>query len=203
MRRTGYFAVVAAAVYCAATTAGSVLDRSYSQLARPVSDLTAIGAPTRAALMAPYVLYNILCFAFAVGVYRGSDHSRLFKVGFALLTLNAIAGLMMVTWFPEDIGGVVTAAGMGHVGWAVISSAAVVALAFVFGFAFRRMREWRRLSVFSIAVGIGFAVLGPIAAFAIASKSPLGGLAERGPIGLFILWLLVTGGHAAGTRRPQ
>ena len=41
------------------------------------------------------------------------------------------------------------------------------------------------------AVGIGFAILGPLAAIATAMHSDLAGLAECAPIGLFILWLVV------------
>lgn len=197
MRRTGWLALAAGITYCATTTAGSLLDRSYSQLAQPISDLTATGAPTRAALVLPYVLYNLLCFAFAIGVYRASARDRLFKVGLALLTINAVAGIMMVTWCPEDRGGeLVSSAGIGHVVFASVSSVAVVAGAIVYGFAFRHSARWRPLSPFSIAVGGAFVVLGPIAAIAIATKSRLGGLAERGPIGLFILWLLIVGGYA-------
>ena len=39
-------------------------------------------------------------------------------------------------------------------------------------------------------------ILGPLAAYATAQKSDLAGLAERGPIGLFLVWLLVVGSFA-------
>lgn len=194
---TEYFAVGAGFVYVAATAAGSLLDPSYSQLRQPVSDLTATFAVTRGALVAPYVVYNVLCFAFAIGLYETSDRSRLFEIGLALLTINAICGILMVTWFAEDaFGTTITPTGTGHIVLAGISSAAVVATAFVHGVAFRRSESLRPLSSFSFAVGTGFVILGPVAAAAVATKSHVAGLAERGPIGLFIVWLLVVGARA-------
>jgi len=194
---TGYFAVGAGIVYVATTAAGSLLDPSYSQLRQPVSDLTATLAVTRAALVPPYVFYNVLCFAFAIGLYDVSDRSRLFKIGLGLLTINAVCGILMVTWFAEDaFGTTITPTGTGHIVLAGISSGAVVATALVHGVAFRRSARLRPLSRFSFAVGMGFVVLGPVAAAALATKSHLAGLAERGPIGLFIVWLLVVGAHA-------
>jgi len=62
--------------------------------------------------------------------------------------------------------------------------------------AFRRSAPFRRLAGFSFAVGVGFATLGPLAAIATAQRSDLAGLAERGPIGLFVLWLLIVGWEA-------
>jgi hypothetical protein len=199
----GYLALAAALVYVLATAAGSILDPSYSQIRQHVSDLTATGAPTWAALAPLYFLYNVLAAAFAVEFYRASPGDRIWKVGTALLVVNAFAGVMMVTLFREDIGGVpTTSAGAGHLGFAGLSSLVIVVAAFAYGIGFRRSALMRRLAVFSFAVGVGFAVLGPLAAVATAQKSDLAGLAERGPIGLFVLWLLVVGWYCLAVARP-
>jgi hypothetical protein len=204
LRWTAYSGLAAALVYVAATVAGSLLDPSYSQVRQHVSDLTATGASTRLALAPPYFLYNLLVLGFAVALYSASDRSRLFRVGLACLTANAIAGVMMVTWFTEDKGGApVTFAGTGHVIFAGVSSLSIVVASFVYGFAFRRTAEWRPLSVFSLMVGVGFLVLGSLAVIATGAHSALAGLAERGPIGLSILWILVVSWRAlALVRRP-
>lgn len=103
----------------------------------------------------------------------------------------------MVTLFREDIGGVpITAAGAAHLVFAGVSSLAILVAAFAFGIAFRRSADWRSLAHFSVVIGVGFTVLGPLAAYATAARSDLAGLAERGPIGLFMLWLLVVGSYA-------
>jgi hypothetical protein len=208
LRWTGYFGTAAALVYIVATGLGSVLDPQYSQLSQHVSDLSAAGAPTRLALAPVYGVYNLLAFGFALGLYRASDRSRLFKVGFALLTVNALAGIMMVFPFREDLpGGILTALGKGHIAWASVSSLVIVVGSFVYGFAFRRQQLWRPLSVFSFVIGVAFLILGPLAVVATA-KDTLVGLAERGSIGVFIVWLLVVSLHALiqgrrGKRRGQ
>jgi hypothetical protein len=94
----------------------------------------------------------------------GPETARLFQIGLDLLTANAIAGVMTVTWFTEDLGGApTTPAGIGHVVFASASSIAVVVGSFVYGSAFRRMgRPWRVISI--------------------AANSDLAGLAERAAI---------------------
>ena len=110
----------------------------------------------------------------------GPETARLFQIGIGLgrLTTNAIAGVMMVTWFTEDLGGApTTPAGIGHVVFASASSIAVVVGSFVYGSAFRRMgRRWRVISI--------------------AANSDLVGLAEQAAIAPFIVWLLGVGGFA-------
>jgi hypothetical protein len=193
----GYFALSAALVYVAATAAGSLLDPSYSQIRQHVSDLTATGASTWAALAPLYLLYNVLAAAFAVELYRASARDRLWKAGTVLLAVNAFAGVMMATFFREDTGGIATtSAGAGHLAFAGLSSLVIVVASFAYGIAFRRSALLRPLTGFSFAVGVGFAILGPLAAVATAQKSDLAGVAERGPIGLFVLWLLVVGWYS-------
>lgn len=190
-RWTLYFGMGAAVVYIGATAAGSWLDPSYSQVTQHVSDLTATGAPTAGALAPLYVTYNLLEVGLAIALYLASDRGWLFKLGSGLLALNALAGVMMVTWFREDLGGLPkTASGTGHLVFAGISVIATLGIAFVFAVAFRRAAFWRPLANFSFAVGAGILILGPLGVLATAAKSNLAGLAERGPIGLFMLWLL-------------
>jgi hypothetical protein len=198
LRWGGCFAIAAAAVYVGATAAGSWLDPSYSQLGQHVSDLTASGASTSADLAPLYILYNLLALAFAVNLYLAFDRRGLFQVGLGLLTANAIAGVMMVTWFAEDLGGSpTTMAGTGHVIFASVSSIAIVAGSFVYGFAFRRLgRPWRAMCCLSFGVGILFILAAPFAVTSTAANSDLAGLAERAAIAPFILWLLGVGGFA-------
>jgi hypothetical protein len=192
LRWTGFFGLAAVALYVGATAAGSRLDPSYSQISRHVSDLTASGAPTAAALAPVYLGYNLLALGLGIGLYLASDRSWLFKIGSGLIAINSFAGVMMVTWFREDLGGMPkTFSGTGHFVFAGISVIATLGIAFDLGVAFRRARFWRSLSNFSFAVGVGILILGPLGVVATAAKSNLAGLAERGPIGLFMLWLLV------------
>lgn len=205
LRATGYAAVGAGILYVAATAAGSVLDPSYSQIRQHVSDLTATGASTWAPLAPLYIAYNLLVMACGIGLYATSARTRLWKLGTGLMVVNALAGVLMVTLFREDLGGIpTTAAGAGHLVFAGVSSLTIVLAAVVYGLAFRRSALWRPLGVFSFGTAIGFAALGPLAAVATAGGSELAGLAERGPIGLFLLWLLVVGAHAVlKARRHQ
>jgi hypothetical protein len=198
LRWTGYFAIAAGAVYVGATAAGSFLDPSYSQLHQHVSDLTATGASTSADLAPLYILYNLLVVAFAINLYIAFRHSRLFQIGLGFLTANAIAGVMIVTWLTEDLGGSpTTLAGIGHLVFAGVSSIAIVVASFVYGFAFLRMgNAWRAMSSFSFVIGCLFILAAPVAIMTTAANSDLAGLAERAAIAPFIVWLLGVGGFA-------
>ncbi len=83
--------------------------------------------------------------------------------------------------------------------FAAVSSPAIVVAFIVCGFAFRRMPGWRKLAIFSFAISVGFVVVAPAAIIATATKSDLAGLAERVPIGLSVLWLLVVGPARLGS----
>jgi Protein of unknown function (DUF998) len=152
-----------------------------------------------------YLAYNALVVGFAGTLYLASPRTGAWKIGAALSAINAFAGVVMVTLFREDLGGMpTTAAGVGHLAFAGVSSLAIVAAAVIYGIAFRRAQAWRPLAIFSFGTAVGFGVLGPLAAIATAQGSALAGLAERGPIGLFLLWLLVVGSYALViSSRPQ
>lgn len=196
LKWTGYFAVAAALIYVGATAGGSLLDPSYSQVNQHVSDLTATGAPTKDELSPFYLLYNVLVALFAFGLYRLSERGRLFQLGSWLLAVNALAGMLMVTLFTEDLGGAPsTFNGNAHVAVAAISSVAILAASVVYGFAFRQSAIWRGLSTFSFVISACFLVAAPLAIVATAA-STYAGLAERAAIAPFIVWLLVVGGNA-------
>jgi hypothetical protein len=181
-------------IYVTATAAGSLLDPSYSQLRYHVSELTASGAPTWAALAPAYVTYNLLVAALGVVLFLAL-RGRLFAIGAGLLATNAAAGILSVTVLRQDPGGLpTTAAGVGHLVAAGVMVLAVLAAAFLYGVAFRRSVLWRPLSRFSFGIGIGLLVVGPIGA--LAAGTQLAGLAERLPIGLSLLWLAGIGGFA-------
>jgi hypothetical protein len=202
LRWTGWLGVLATALFVGATAAGSLLDPTYSQIREHVSELTATGAPTWVALAPLYLAYNLLVIAFAVGLYLASDRGWPWRIGLGLMLINGVAGVGMTTWFRQDPGGVPTTfAGGGHLVLAGVSSLTIVLGSIVFGLAFRRSPPWRALAGFSFSVAGGFAILGPVAVIATAAGSDLVGLAERGPIGLFIAWLLVVGWFAGSRAR--
>jgi hypothetical protein len=194
LRWLAFFGLGAPAVYAAATAAGSILDPRYSQIRHHVSELTATGAPTWAALAPAYIAYNVLVAGLGVTLYL-IWRNRLFGIGAGLLGINAVAGVLSVTWLRQDPGGIpTTPAGVGHVVAAGVMVLMVVIATFLYGVAFRRTAAWPPLSRLSFAIGVGLLIVGPIGV--IAADSDVAGLAERGPIGLFLVWLGATGGHA-------
>jgi hypothetical membrane protein len=63
--------ILAPIVYVVALVVGNVLDPSYSQIGKTVSELIQRSAPNRDLLNAIFVVYNILLIPFAVALYMG------------------------------------------------------------------------------------------------------------------------------------
>ena len=189
-------------LYVGATMLGSLLDPQYSHVRNAISELTGARAPHFAVLAPLYAAYNILLVVFAVGLYRGSLRSTLFKWGAWLFTIGAISGIGQVTVFRMDhVGSPATLTGQGHIILAAVSSLLTVAATVVYGFAFRRDPMWRPLSRPSFIAAVAFVVTGPAAALSVGG--PYMGLFERITIGLFIAWVAVVSSYALWQRQLQ
>jgi hypothetical protein len=82
------------AVYIFMDVAASLAYGGYSYMDQTISELSAIGAPTRPFWLAMSVVYQALAFAFAVGVLAiGAGGRRVQLVGWLLLT-SASVGLL-------------------------------------------------------------------------------------------------------------
>lgn len=194
-RVVGAAGIVAVTTYVAATVVGGLVHPGYSHVADPISELTSSAAPHRAALAAAYVVYNLACAVLGWALWRRAPHSRLLRVVAWLSVTGAVAGIGQVTWFPQDtIGaagtsGAVSDAGRVHLVLAGVSAAVTVATTILAGLALRRDLHAPRASRASFWCAGVILVTGPLAAAAVGGD--LMGLAERAPIGTFLVWLAI------------
>ncbi len=192
--------VGAAVVYGLAVGWGGLLWPGYSHLAQPVSDLIAIGAPSKAALDPLFAFYNLLTAGFGWGLLRvfraeppgpATRHGRL---GAMLLMAEALAGLLTQA-FPEGPGGAGARVDLGgalHIVCAATSSITSILAALLLGHALAVQGErpwfWR----YSVLSAVVIVATGAVAGLAVANGWALAGLAERLTIGSFLAWLMVS-----------
>ncbi len=81
-------------LYIALDVAASLAYDGYSYTDQTISELSAIGAPTRAFWLAGSVLYQVLGFAFAFGVLRIAGERRQVRIVGWLLLASAVVGLL-------------------------------------------------------------------------------------------------------------
>ena len=185
-------------VYVFTVSLGGILTPGYSHIAQAVSDLIAAEAPAKSLLDPLFAIYNLLMFAFAIGLFlrmRADSKPRQIvgTVGALVLAAEGIFGLVTL-FFPEDAGGVgaqISATGSMHIIFASLSSLTTMLAILLVGLWFRSSPRWQRYAIYSFISLLVVFVAGGMAAASIANRSPFGGLAERTTIGGFMQWVFV------------
>lgn len=161
----------------------------YSMVTFTVSELSAIGAPTRILWVLLAMLYPLLLAAFGWGVLKSADgNGALRKVGTIIIAYS----VFNFYWPPMNMrGNEMALTDVLHISWGVI----VLMLMFimigigakVFG------KGFRIFSISSIVLYVVFGVLTGIESPNIATNepTPMIGIWERINIGIFMLWIAV------------
>ena len=85
--------IFAAFVYILTDVLGALRYPGYDFTSQGVSELMAVGAPTKHLVDSIFVVYGVLAVAFAIGVLRESSGQRALRVTGLLLLAYALAGL--------------------------------------------------------------------------------------------------------------
>jgi uncharacterized protein DUF998 len=180
--------LLSSVLYLATDTIAEVRYPDYhSYLTQAISELGAIGAPTRPLVEPLFIAYDLLLLAFSVGVWVSGDDKRTLRVIAALL-----AGIAVTGWLTPamHLRGTSDLAGdMPHIiGTSVIVLLILTAVglgAALFGSLFR---------AYSLAILVTLLVAG-ISTYAMAGQLAAGeptpwlGAVERINIGAFLLWV--------------
>ena len=165
----------------------------YSHKDQAISELSAMGAPTRPFFAVLVPIWSALLIAFGIGVRRTANANRPLRVSGGLLIAHGIVSVHWF-WFPmtarEDmVFGAARWNDIGHLalaGWSVLFSLAEIAFgAVAFG---KRLRVYSLVTVV-IAVVFGALTGTQAANFADGDPTPLMGLYERVCVGAWLLWI--------------
>lgn len=197
---TGTLGIAAVGLYVGATLLGGILDPQYSHVADAISELTGSTAPDRAVLAPLFIGYNLILLGFGYALFRAAAGGILFPVAVVLFAIGALSGIGQVTVFRTDsVGTAETTEGMIHLVLAGVSSVLCLAIAILYGMAFRGVPAVRRLSRYSFATAAGLVLTAPLAAGSIGTAFM--GLFERITIGVFMLWVVVVSSACLGVAR--
>jgi hypothetical protein len=184
--------VLASFVYAGTDVLAAIEFGEYhSFTARVISELMARGAPTERLVDPPFLLYDLLILAFAVGLWRSSPRRRA-RVTAGLLFAYGAFGLTGPTLFEMNVRGTGDpGADVAHIVATGVLS--LMILAAVASGAAIRGRAFRLYSYATLAVLVGFGVLTSLAARGLSSGEPTPwiGLLERVVIGAFLSWTAV------------
>ena len=196
--------ILAPLLYAATVVLGGLLTPGYSHVADPISALIQSGAPAKPILDLLFTAYNLLLIGFGLGLSavfaeRGEPISRLAP---AMLALIGALGLVMAPLPMDPIGATPTVRGTAHIVIAGLQSLSTIIAILAVAVSLRRYPARRRFSAYSQVTLAILLLSGGLAAWAVAHRSPLTGLAERVTIGAFQQWVFVlavrlSGRHAA------
>jgi hypothetical protein len=167
----------------------------YNSAAYTVSELSAIGAPTRSLWTGWAVVYTLLVAAFGWGIFKSAGENRAVKIMGALIL---IYGALGIGWhFAPMHQREVLAAGGGTVSdtmHLVLAFVTVLLMLMAIGFGAAAFGEtFRFYSIISLVMLLIFGILTGLEAPNVESNqpTPLIGIWERINIGIFLIWVVV------------
>ncbi len=168
---------------------------SYSSASQTVSELSAVGAPTRSLWVWLASLYTVLVIAFGWGVWQSADRNRSLRIAGGLLMAYGFIGIGW-PFAPMHLREVLAAGGATasdtlHIVFTMVT-VLLMLLAIGFGAAAFGNR-FRLYSIVTIPILLVFGALIVPAAPRIQANlpTPLAGVWERINIGVFLLWVMV------------
>ena len=167
----------------------------YSPVAQTISELSAIGAPTRGLWLLPGALYMLLVMAFGCGVWMAAGGNRALRRTGGLIVLYGGLGLLWPL-APMHSREVLAAGGRtpGDTGHIVLAGIAVLVMLATITAGAAALGSWfRRYSIASLVVLLIFGALTFLEAPRVSANLPTPwiGVWQRINLGVFLVWLVV------------
>lgn len=186
--------ILASLLYVATDIVASMLYHGYSYTAQQISELSAIGAPTRLFWIIMSFPFNFLLIAFGIGVSKSAGSNRFMRITGILLTIWGILGFVWL-FFPMHMRGAIVDGSVTDTMHLVMAGVTVLLMTLFISFGAAALKKGFRLySIASIvAMLVCGASIGIFAAPAIAAGQPTPwmGLVERVSVYSPLLWTLV------------
>jgi hypothetical protein len=188
--------MLAAFVYVGTVVLGGILRPGYSHVTESVSELVAAGAPNKLLLSSLFILYNLLCIIFGIGLFQQVKNSSGRKASGTLGSISLVTvgfiGLLLELFFPQDPGGpAVTFPGTMHIVLAGIAALGTMIAIVSIGLWFKNTRAMKWYTEYSL-VTFAIILLSGGSTPILGLDFPFFGVLERVTIGSFIVWLFVT-----------
>ena len=187
---------ISSLLYVATDLLGGMRYDGYNFTSQAISELGAIGAPSKSFVDPLFMVYNVLALTFGIGVYRAAVgyHRALRFSGVALVSYGAIgiaAGLVGSFFAMHQRGSASVASDSPHI---ILTAILVVLLLVAIGFGgFALGGRFRIYSLATIATLIAFGTLtaGFAPRLATGQPTPGMGIVERIDVYSALLWIAV------------
>jgi len=168
---------------------------SYHPAAQTVSELSAIGAPTRTLWIWLCSPYSFLVVAFAWGVWKSARRKRPLRIAAGLMIAYGALGLLW-PFAPMHLRPVLAAGGATFSDTFHIALGAITEILYLFalGFAataFGKPFHWYSIITFIVLLIFGTLTFMDAPLVGKGQPTPLMGVWERINIGVFLLWMAV------------
>lgn len=185
--------ILSSLLYAGMNTVIPLFWDEYDIASQTVSELSAVGAPTRPAWMWSIPLYTLLLVGFGWGLVKSGKKRTPLRIVGILIILHGLFGLFWPAMHLREVlavgGGTMT--DTLHMVWTAVTIPMMI-LEIVFGAA-AFGRTFRYYSAVTILVMMGFGILTSIHVPAMEANqpTPLMGIWERINIAAYMLWVIV------------
>lgn len=183
--------IASALLYVAMDISGALQWDSCSFTSRTISELAAIGSPSRPVVVVLGIGYTLLAIAFGVGVWRSADQNRALRATSAFLIAYGAAGMLapLVPMHPREAEETLT--DRMHI---VLTTVTVLLILATIAFGAAAAERWFRLYSYAtlltvVVFGTWTGIDGP--KIAANLPTPWIGVKERICVGAWLLWVVV------------
>jgi hypothetical protein len=185
--------ILSSLLYVVTNVVTAILYEGYSAASQTVSELSAIGAPTRQLWISLMIPYSLLVIAFGCAIWKSSVENKRLRIVGILLMIDAFIGFF---WPPMHQREVLAAGGKTltdtmHI---VFTAVTVPLMMLIIGFGAAAFgKRFRLYSVATLVSLIIFGILTGIDGPKIEANlpTPWTGVWERISIGVYMLWVAV------------
>jgi Protein of unknown function (DUF998) len=187
--------ILSSLLYVAMTIVVAMQWEAYSSASQTISELSAIGAPTRSLWAVLGAIYTVLVTAFGWGVWKSARRSRALRVAGGLIVAYGALGVLW-PFAPMHLRETLAAGGgtLSDAMHLVLASATVLLMLLAIGAAAAAFGIWFRVySLATLAILAAFGALTFLDAPRLAANLPTPwlGVWERINLGAFLLWVVV------------
>ncbi len=98
--------ILSSLLYVATVILAPMRWEAYSSASQTVSELIAINAPTKSLVVPLFIIYSLLVYAFAVGVWQSAGRKRALRFAAVGLAGKEVLGMVVTLFFPIHLRGV-------------------------------------------------------------------------------------------------
>jgi len=187
--------IVSSALYVAMVVFVAAQWAAYSSASQTISELSAIGAPTRSLWLVPGAIYTVLVTVFGFGVRQSAGRNRALQLAGSLIVIYGALGLVW-PFAPMHLREVLAAGGSTRSDTMHLVLAAVTVLLMLLAMgvaatALGTLFRWYSIVSLAILFVCGALTFADAPGVSANLPTPWIGVWERINIGVFLLWIVV------------